>query len=125
MRRDANHLAALLDFALSRYIAKGKRMGIDRLTEKLERASGVVGRQTTKIEARADAIIAREDAIEKRTEQVFTPHEAMLSAAEKGLDGLDAKLRLLSNDPLEGSTGSPQAAPEVPAVKQTFPAAAE
>jgi hypothetical protein len=78
-----------------------------RLTEKLQRAAGVVGRQSAKIEARADALIAREEDIERRTDASFSPHEAILDAAESGLDGLDAKLKLMSNDPLASSGGSP------------------
>jgi chromosome segregation ATPase len=79
---------------------------MDRLTEKLQRAGQVVGRQTAKIEARADSLIAREDAIERRTDEVFTPHETILTTAEKGLQGLEDKLRLMSNDPLLDSAGS-------------------
>ena len=79
---------------------------MDRLAEKLARAGGVVARQTAKIEARADSLIAREDAIEARTEEVFNPHESILARTEKGLDGLEDKLRLLSNDPLPVSGGS-------------------
>lgn len=79
---------------------------MDRLAEKLARAGGVVARQTAKIEARADSLIAREEAIEARTEEVFNPHESILASAEKGLDGLEDKLRLLSNAPLPVSGGS-------------------
>jgi hypothetical protein len=78
----------------------------DRLAEKLARAAGVAQRATAKIEERADALIARETAIEGRTNAVFAPHEGILAAAEKGLDDVEAKLKLLSNDPLAGSGNS-------------------
>lgn len=100
-----------------RLIERGK-LDMSRLEEKLAKAAGVVGRQTAKIEARADSLIAREDEIEKRTDAVFTPHESILSTAERGLDGLEDKLRLMSNgDPLQASVASP-AAPEPPAIQQ-------
>lgn len=78
-------------------------VAVERLTEKLKRASGVAARATAAIEARADALIAREEAIGKRTHDVFRPHEHVLDTAERGLDDAEAALRLLSNDPLDGS----------------------
>lgn len=87
---------------------------MSRLTEKLTQAAGVVARQTVKIEGRADAIIAREGLIERRTDEAFTPHERLLSEAEKGLDAVERALAVVSNGaPLEPSTDSPAAiAPE-------------
>lgn len=84
---------------------------MDRLSEKLAKAAGVVERQTQKIEARADALIAREGDIEKRTDAAFVPHETILGSAEQGLDALEARLRLLSNAPLE-SSGDSQEVPQ-------------
>lgn len=84
---------------------------MDRLSEKLKAASAVVGRQTAKIEARADALIAREAAIEAKTDKAFSPHEAVLDDAAKGLDALERQLALLSNDPLASSGDSQEAAP--------------
>lgn len=72
-----------------------------RLLEKLKLAGGVVARQHQKIEARADTIIAREQEIERKTDEAFAPHEALLNAAEKGLDDLEHQLAAVSNDPLQ------------------------
>lgn len=80
---------------------------MDRLTEKLKTAGAIVGRQTAKIEARADALIAREADIEAKTDKAFSPHEAVLDDAARGLDSLERQLALLSNDPLPAS-GKPQ-----------------
>jgi DNA-directed RNA polymerase subunit L len=92
---------------------------MSRLTEKLKAASEVVGRQTAKIEARADAILAREPLLEHQTDAAFSPHEALLDEAEQGVDALGRQLALLSNNPpLEHSTPLP-ASPEVePAASQ-------
>jgi hypothetical protein len=91
---------------------------MDRLSEKFARASGVVGRQNAKIEARLDRLIARERDIEQKTDQAFVPHEATLDGLENGLDTVEASLRLLSNGaPLDSSSdspASPQAAPPSP-----------
>lgn len=90
---------------------------MNRLAEKLAKASGVAGRISTKIEARADSLIAREGALEERTEQVFSPHEGILADAEKGLDEVEASLRLMSNGaPLELSSDSPASPPPVRAL---------
>ena len=94
---------------------------MDRLSEKLKAAGAVVGRQTAKIEARADALIAREAEIEARTDKAFSPHEAVLDDAGRGLDDLERKLALLSNDPLDGSGRSSevgQAATFLPIVRE-------
>jgi hypothetical protein len=87
---------------------------MSRLADKLAQAGGVVGRQTAKIEARADALIAREAAIEKRTDQLFSPHEAIMDSAETGLNDVEKKLALMSNSPLPASTASPQGLPATP-----------
>jgi hypothetical protein len=85
-----------------------RKFKMSRLSEKLTKAAGVAGRQTVKIEARADSLIAREAVIESKTEQAFAPHEALLSDAEKGLDVVERSLALLSNDPLASSGSSPE-----------------
>lgn len=79
-----------------------------RLADKLARASGAAQRVTATIEARADALLAREQDIDRRTDEVFAPHEGILIDAEKGLDAAENALRLLSNDPLSASGGSPE-----------------
>src|SRR6266403_757681 len=61
---------------------------MDRLSEKLAKAAGVVARQTTRIESKADALIAREAELEARTDKSFDPHNSILDDAERGLDGL-------------------------------------
>lgn len=80
---------------------------MDRLSEKLSRAAGVVGRVTAKLEERADLVIAREDEIDKRGERLFSAKHAVLDSADAGLDTIESKLALLSNDPLESSGSSP------------------
>lgn len=80
---------------------------MDRLTAKLEAAAGVVGRVTASLEERADLVIAREEAISVRSERLFAAKHAVLDSADAGLDGIEAKLALLSNDPLESSGPSP------------------
>jgi hypothetical protein len=91
---------------------------MDRLSEKLATAAGAATRLSAKIEARADALIAREAAIEKRTDQVFSAPEALMQAAETGLDGIEKNLALMSNSPLPASAalaqGPPAAPPPVP-----------
>jgi hypothetical protein len=100
---------------------------MDRLSEKFAKASGVVGRQNAKIEARLDRLIAREHDIEQKTDQAFVPHEATLDGLESGLDTVEASLRLLSNGaPLDSSSGlpaSPQAAhpPNSPPSTEVLP----
>jgi hypothetical protein len=98
---------------------------MDRLSEKFARASGVVGRQNAKIEARLDRLIAREHDIEQKTDQAFVPHEATLDGLENGLDTVEASLRLLSNGaPLDSSgdsPASPQAGPLPPAPPSSTP----
>jgi len=77
----------------------GRRGDVSRLSEKLAQAAAIAPKQAKKIEDRADAIIAREADIEKRTEEAFTPHEAMLDEAEKGLTDLASQLATMSNNP--------------------------
>jgi hypothetical protein len=90
------------------HLENERRRNMSRLTEKLQLAGGVANRQSVKIEARADAIIAREAEIEKKTDQAFSPHEAILSEAETALDAVELELTLLSNNPpLEHSTPLP------------------
>lgn len=84
---------------------------MDRLTEKLNKVAGVVGRVTANLEERADFVIAREEAINGRTERIFSAKNLVLDDAEKGLDGIEAKLALVSNDPLPASGSSPEVAP--------------
>jgi hypothetical protein len=87
-----------------RVITTMKREGrLSRLTEKLTKAAGVAARQTTNIEARADAIIAREALIEKRTDEAFSGHEDVLTEAERGLDVVERALAVVSNGPLPDS----------------------
>jgi hypothetical protein len=85
-----------------------RKFKMSRLSEKLTKAAGVAGRQTVKIEARADSLIARETAIESKTEQAFAPHEELLTDAEKGLEAVERSLALLSNNPLADSGGLPE-----------------
>lgn len=87
---------------------------MDRLTEKLNKAAGAASRSWGKIEAKADALIAREAALEQRTEQVFAPHEAILDDAEKGLDEVERKLGVMSNDPFGKSAEQPTSSPLPP-----------
>jgi hypothetical protein len=83
-------------------------MKMDRLSEKLNRAAGVVGRVTAGLETRADSVIRREEIIEQRANKLFTAKHAILDEASKGLDGIEQHLALLSNDPLEASGSSPE-----------------
>ena len=80
-----------------------RRSNMSRLSEKLKAASQVVGRQTARIEAKADAIIAREPELEKQTDNAFALHDALLNDAARGLDALERELATVSNDPLRGS----------------------
>jgi hypothetical protein len=58
-------------------------------------------------------LIAREAALEKRADDVFSHHEAIMGRAETGLDNVESKLALLSNDPLPASLASPLPPPPV------------
>lgn len=101
-------IAARTDSLVIERLLLKKGIALSRLTEKLTKAAGVAGRQTAKIEARADAIIARESSIEQKTNAAFGPHEALLTEAEKGLDTVESALNLLTNggDPLPVSGAS-------------------
>jgi hypothetical protein len=105
--RITSAIADLTDRTIAFRICRTRSM--DRLTAKLEAAAGVVGRVTASLEERADRVIAREAAIGKRSEQLFDAKHAVLDSADAGLDGIEAKLALLSNDPLESSGPSPEA----------------
>lgn len=77
---------------------------MDRITEKLKRASGVAQRAALSIESEADKLIAREDQIAAKTRQAFAPHHAVLDNRNRELDQLETSLQILSNaDPLAGS----------------------
>jgi hypothetical protein len=93
-------------------------MVMDRLTAKLEAAAGVVGRVTDDLEQRADRVIAREASISKRSEQLFAAKHAILDSADAGLDGIEAKLALLANDPLESSGPSPSLPTSSPSTEE-------
>ena len=74
---------------------------MDRLSAKLQAAAGVGGRVTADLEERADRVIAREEAISVRSERLFDAKHAVLDSADKGLDGIERHLALLSNDPTD------------------------
>jgi hypothetical protein len=77
---------------------------MDRITEKLKRASGVAQRAALKIESEADRLIAREDELAAKTANAFAPHHAVLDGRNRELDQLETSLQILSNvDPLAGS----------------------
>jgi hypothetical protein len=102
-------IADLTDRTIAFRVCRTRSM--DRLSAKLEAAAGVVGRVTADLEKRADHVIAREASISKRGEQLFAAKHAVLDSADAGLDGIEAKLALLSNDPLDASGPSPEAEP--------------
>lgn len=75
---------------------------MDRLTEKLKRASGVAARISTSMEGEADKLIAREDELAQRTQAAFAPHHAVLDSNKRSLDQLEDALKIVSNtDPLQ------------------------
>ena len=80
---------------------------MERLTEKLTQAAGVAGRAVADLEARADALIAREGVVKDRSAKVFLGPHAVLDAAEKGLDAVEAGQALIANAPLDGSQKPP------------------
>jgi hypothetical protein len=102
-------ITSAIEGLADRVTAFRKATAMDRLSAKLEAAAGVVGRVTANLEHRADRVIAREASISKRSEQLFAAKHAILDSADAGLDGIEAKLALLSNDPLESSGPSPTA----------------
>jgi hypothetical protein len=78
-----------------------RSVALDRITEKLKRASGVAQRAALNIESEADKLIAREDELAKRTSGAFAPHNAVLDGRNRELDQLSDALQILSNaDPL-------------------------
>ena len=79
---------------------------MDRLAEKLAQAGGVVARITKAIEDKADAVIAREAIMIQKTQDAFAGHDSILDDAVKALDALEAKLALVTNDPLPKSGNS-------------------
>lgn len=84
---------------------------MDRITEKLKRASGVAQRVGKSIEDEADRLIAREDEVAAKTKAAFAPHYAVLDSRARELDQLETALQIVSNaDPLAGS-GSDGAKP--------------
>jgi hypothetical protein len=120
-----DRITAEIEKLTDRVIAFRKCTAMDRLTEKFAKASGVVGRQNAKIEARLDRLIAREPDIEQKTDQAFVPHEATLDGLENGLDTVEASLRLLSNGaPLDSSSDSP-ASPQAASPPTSSPSTGE
>jgi hypothetical protein len=97
--------AAIADLT-DRVVEFRKVTAMDRLTEKLAMAGGVVGRITADLEQRADLVIAREEKITDRSKQIFSAKNGILDDAERGLDGIEAKMALLNNDPLPVSASS-------------------
>jgi hypothetical protein len=85
---------------------------MDRLTEKLALAASVVSTQTTLLENDADVLIARGAEFSRRRSATFAAQHAVLDEGAKGMDALDAKLALLSNDPLTSSGGPSVVQPE-------------
>jgi len=68
------------------------------IAEKLKEAGSVAERVGNKIVERADALIAREHKMDTSIERAFSPHEAVMDANEKGMDDLEKRLSLLSNE---------------------------
>lgn len=92
------------------------RIEMDRVTEKLKQASGVVPRSNAGLEAEADRLIAREAEFEKRKQAAFAPHHAVLDGRNREMDQLEDALQIMSNaDPLQVSDdGSPEVGQEKP-----------
>lgn len=93
-----------------------ERIEMDRVTEKLKQASGVVARSNAGLEAEADKLIAREADFEERKAQAFAPHYAVLDGRHREMDQLEDSLKIVSNaDPLQVSDdGSPEVGQEKP-----------
>jgi len=105
IRRITAHIVAYR-FALE----NERHRNMSRLSEKLERARGVVGRVSATIEAKADEVIAREEVIARRTQEAFAGHDEHLNDAMAGLDALERELGQISNAiPLNASGASPAA----------------
>lgn len=82
---------------------------MDRLSEKVSRASGVVGRLTKKFEIKLDELIAREGPVDQRLERTFAMANGHVDDHLRGLDQLEGQLALISNAPLDGSAPSSSA----------------
>jgi hypothetical protein len=89
---------------------------MDRVTDKLKQASGVVARANAGLEAEADRLIAREASFEERKKAAFAPHHVLLDNRHREMDQLEDALKIVSNaDPLLGSEdGSPEVGPDQP-----------
>lgn len=82
---------------------------VDRVTEKLAQAAGVVPRSNASLEAEADRLIAREAEFEKRKAAAFAPHHALLDGRHRQMDQLEDSLKIVSNaDPLQISEDGSQ-----------------
>jgi hypothetical protein len=83
---------------------------MDRVTEKLKQAAGVVARSNAGLEAEADRLIAREQQFEERKRSAFAPHHTLLDSRHREMDQLEDALKIVSNaNPLESSgEGSPE-----------------
>jgi len=94
-------------------LLKKKGLNVSRIMDKVTQASAVAQRVTSRIEARADAIIAREPGLDKRTDDAFSPHDAILNDAENTLLVAERALGQMSNggDPLHESNGSLASSP--------------
>lgn len=85
---------------------------MDRVTEKLKQAAGVVARSNAGLEAEADRLIAREASFEERKRTAFAPHHALLDTRHREMDQLEDALKIVSNaDPLESSGDGSEVAP--------------
>lgn len=77
---------------------------MDRVTEKLKQAAGVVARSNAGLEAEADKLIAREAQFEERKVAAFAPHYRVLDNRNREMDQLEDSLKIVSNqDPLDDS----------------------
>lgn len=105
-----------LTVRLRAYRIARERVEMDRVSEKLKQASGVVARANAGLEAEADKLIAREADFEERKAQAFAPHYAVLNSRHREMDQLEDSLKIVSNaDPLQVSDdGSPEVEPEKP-----------
>lgn len=98
-----------------------RELGMDRLSEKLALAAQVVATETKKLEDDADKLIARGAEFSKRRQRSFSAQHAVLDSGTKGMDALDSKLGLLSNDPFPSSGNSSDGQPEPPEAQQLNP----
>lgn len=102
------------DLLMSETIGEFRTM--DRVTEKLKQAAGVVARSNASLEAEADRLIAREEEFEERKRAAFEPHHTLLDGRHRQMDQLEDSLKIVSNaDPLQDSgDGLPEVKPEEP-----------